>query len=124
MQQQPTADEVNSRTAECQHQLSEQNQPDEADILILDTDIYYGLRKEWQGKLQETTDNQAQDDLPEILAVFLHMPKKKPKRPLLFDGLIALHLICKECRSSFQKHCNALVFAIRFRAYPMLLELI
>ena len=92
-------------------------------ILVLDTDIYDGLSKEWQDKLQETSDYQAQDNLSEILAVFLYIPKEKAKRSFFFDVLFALHLIGKECRSSFQEHSNALVLTIRFCAYPMLLEL-
>ncbi|CUP22558.1 Uncharacterised protein [Segatella copri] len=92
--------------------------------MVLDTDIYDGLSKEWQDKLQETSDYQAQDNLSEILAVFLYIPKEKAKRSFFFDVLFALHLIGKECRSSFQEHSNALVFTIGVRAYPMLLELL
>ena len=81
MQQQPTADEVNSRTAECQHQLSEQNQPDEADILILDTDIYDRLSEERQDELQKAAHDHSQHDLSEISLVFPDIAKEKPERP-------------------------------------------
>ena len=124
VKQQPSAYKVDCRSADGKHQLSQEYKPNKSDVLVLDADIHDGLSKEGQDKLQETSDDQAQDDLSEILAIFLHIPKKKSERPLFFDILFALHLICKECRSSFQEHSNALILAIRFRAYPMLLELI
>ena len=124
MKQQPSADKVYCRSADCKHQLSQQNKPNKANILILDADIHDGLGKEWQNKLQEAPDYQTQDDLPEMLAVFLYIPKEKAERPLLFDVLFTLHLISKESRSGFQEHSNALVFTIGVRTYPMLLELL
>lgn len=123
MKQQPSADKVYCRSADCKHQLSQQNKPNKANILILDADIHDGLGKEWQNKLQEAPDYQTQDDLSEILALFLHIPKEKAEIPLLFDVLFTLHLISKERRSSFQEHSNALVLTIGVRAYPMLFEL-
>ena len=124
VKQQPPADKVDSRSADGKHQLSQQNEPDKTDVVVLDTDIHDGLGKERQDKLQEATDNQAQDDLPEVLAVFLHIPKEKAERPLLFDILFALHLIGKESRRCFQEHGDALILAIGVCAYPMLFELI
>ena len=44
--------------------------------------------------LQETSNYQAQDNLPEVLTVFFHISKEKSKRSLLF----ALHLISAETR--------------------------
>ena len=55
--------------------------------MILDTNIHNGLSEEWQDKLQEASDYQAQDDLPEILTIFLHKSKEKAERPLLFDSI-------------------------------------
>ena len=124
MKQQPSADKVYCRSADCKHQLPQEYQPNKTYILVLDTDIHDRLGKEWQDKLQEASDYQTQDNLSEILAIFPHISKEKAERPLLFDVLFVLHLIGKESRSGFQEHGNALVLAIRFRAYPMLLELI
>ncbi len=54
MQQQPSADEVDGRTAEGKHQLTEQYQPNEAKVLVLDAHVDDGLREEWQDELQQT----------------------------------------------------------------------
>ena len=124
MQQQPSANEINSSTTDGKHQLPQQDKPHETNVLVLDADIHDRLGKEWQDKLQEASDYQAQDDLSEILAVFLHIPKEKAERPLFFDFLFTLHLISKERRSGFQEHSNALVLTIGVRAYPMLFELV
>ena len=74
-------------------------------------------------QLQETSNYQAQDDLSEVLAIFLHIPEEKAERLLLFDVLFAIHLIREESRGCFQEHGYTFVLAIRFRAYPMSLEL-
>ena len=124
MKQQPSADKVYCRSADCKHQLPQQDKPNKANVLVLDADIHDGLSEERQDKLQEAPDYQAQDDLSEVLAIFLHITKEKAERPLLFDVLFVLHLIGKESRSGFQEHGNTLVLAIRFRAYTMLLELL
>lgn len=124
MKQQPSADKVYCRSADCKHQLPQQDKPNKANVLVLDADIHDGLSEERQDKLQEAPDYQAQDDLSEVLAIFLHITKEKAERPLLFDVFFVLHLIGKESRSGFQEHGNTLVLAIRFRAYPMLLELL
>lgn len=47
MQQQPTADKVDGSTANREHQLSQEYQPDKADILILDAYIHNRLCEEW-----------------------------------------------------------------------------
>jgi len=124
VKQQPSADKVYCRPADCKHQLPQEYQPNKTYILVLDTDIHDRLGKEWQDKLQEASDYQTQDDLSEILAVFLHIPKEKAERPLFFDFLFTLHLISKERWSGFQEHSNALVLTIGVRAYPMLFELV
>lgn len=123
MKQQPSADKVDCRSADGKHQLPQQYKPNKANILIFDAYIYDGLGKEWQNKLQETSDYQAQDDLSEILAIFLHITKEKSEGTLFLDVLFTLHLIGKECRGGFQEHSNSLVLAIGTCAYPMLLEL-
>ena len=55
MQQQPSADKVDSGATDGKHQLPKQDKPDETYVLVLDTDVDNGLSKKWQGKLQETT---------------------------------------------------------------------
>ena len=122
MKQQPSADKVDCRSADSEHQLSQQDKPNKADVLVLDADIYNGLGKEWQDKLQEASDYQTQDNLSEVLTVFPHIPKEKTERPLLFDVLFTLHLVSIEGWSGFQEHGNALVLIIGFCAYPMLLK--
>ena len=89
MKQQPSADKVYCRSADCKHQLSQQNKPNKANILILDADIHDGLSEERQDKLQEAPDYQAQDDLPEVLAIFLHIPKEKAET---YSGLSPRYL--------------------------------
>ena len=59
MQQQPTADEVNGRAAEGEHQLAEQYQPNEAKVLVLDAHIDDGLGEKRQDELQEAAHNHA-----------------------------------------------------------------
>lgn len=59
MQQQPSANEINSSTTDGKHQLPQQDKPHETNVLVLDADIHYGLCEEWQDKLQKTTNNQA-----------------------------------------------------------------
>ena len=58
MKQKPSADKVDCRSADSEHQLSQQDKPNKADVLVLDADIYNGLGKEWQDKLQEAPDYQ------------------------------------------------------------------
>ena len=84
MKQQPPADKVDCRSADGKHQLSQQYKPNKTNILVLDTNIHDGLSEERQDKLQETSDYQAQDNLSEILAVFLYIPKEKAERPPFF----------------------------------------
>ena len=57
--------------------------------------------------LQEASNYQAQDNLPEVLAVFFHISKEKSKRSLLFDVLFALHLISAETRPQSDFGSNA-----------------
>ena len=57
--------------------------------------------------LQEASNYQAQDNLPEVLAVFFHISKEKSKRSLLFDVLFALHLISAETRPQSDFDSNA-----------------
>jgi len=92
--------------------------------LVLDTDIHDGLGKERQHQLQGAARKQSQDYPEECLAVFLEISEKELEGTLLLVVFLALHLIGKECRGGFQEHSYSLVLAIRFRAYPMLLELI
>lgn len=79
VKQQPSAYKVDCRSADGKHQLSQEYKPNKSDVLVLDADIHDGLSKEGQDKLQETSDDQAQDDLSEILAIFLHIPKRNLK---------------------------------------------
>lgn len=53
--------------------------------------------------LQEAAKYQAQDNSPEVLAVFFHISKEKSKRSLLF----ALHLISVETRPQSDFGSNA-----------------
>ena len=57
--------------------------------------------------LQEASNYQAQDNLPEVLAVFFHISKEKSKSSLLFDILFALHLISAETRPQSDFGSNA-----------------
>lgn len=57
--------------------------------------------------LQEASNYQAQDNLPEVLAVFFHISKEKSKRSLLFYVLFALHLISVETRPQSDFGSNA-----------------
>ena len=52
VEQQPSSDEVYRRTAESQHQLSKQDQPDEAYILISDANVDNRLGEERQDELR------------------------------------------------------------------------
>ena len=73
MQQYPPSDKVDSGTTNGQHQLSYQYQVDEVQVLLLDTYIYNGLCQEGEDQLQQTSHQCAENDLPEITAVSLHV---------------------------------------------------
>ena len=62
--------------------------------------------------MQETSNKQAQDDLSEILAVFLHISKEEAERPFLFDVLFLQNFISEESWGRFQEHDDALVLII------------
>lgn len=76
MQQQPSADKVDSGATDGKHQLPKQDKPDETYVLVLDADIHNGLGKEWKDKLRKTSDYQAQDDLSKYLRYFFTYQKK------------------------------------------------
>ncbi len=59
MQQQPPVYEVDGRAAEGEHQLTEQYQPDEADVLVFDAHVDDGLGEERQDELQEAAHDHA-----------------------------------------------------------------
>ena len=125
MQQQPAADEVNSRTAERQRQLAEQDQPDEADILILDAYIHNGLREERQDELQKAAHDHSQHNLSEISLVFPDIAKEKPERTgILFFFTFSVPIQRKERRRCFKEHGNAFVITIAARTYPVTFKLI
>ncbi len=125
MQQQPPADEVDGRTAEGKHQLTEQYQPDKADVPVLDAHVDDGLREEWQDELQQTAHDHAQYDLSEIAFVLLHIAEEETERPwiLILFTLIVL-LVGIESWCGLQKHRYTLLFPVRPRADPMTLELL
>ena len=125
MQQQPPADEVDGRTAEGEHQLTEQYQPDEADVPVLDAHVDDGLGEERQDELQQAANDHAQDDLSEIASVLLHIAEEEAKRPqILFLFTLTVLLVGIECRCRFQEHRYTLLFPVRPRADPMILELL
>lgn len=125
MQQQPAADEIDGSTAERQHQLAKQNQPDEAYILILDAYIHDGLREEWQDELQQAADDHSQHDLSEISLVFPDIAKEKPERTgIALSFVFPLLLVRVERRCWFKEHRDALVLTITSCAYPMTFKLV
>ena len=75
MQQKPAADEVDDRATKGEHQLPEQYQPNEADILILDAHVDDGLSEKWQDELQQTAHYHAQYNLHKIASVLSHIAK-------------------------------------------------
>ena len=81
MQQQPPADKVDGHTAEGEHQLSEQYQPDEAYVLVLDAHVDDGLREERQDELLQTAHDKPKYYLSEIALVLLHIAEEKTERP-------------------------------------------
>ena len=87
MQQEPTADKVDGSTANGKRQLSKKYQPDKTNILVFDAHIYDRLGEERQNKLQQTSHEQPQDNLPEVLAVLLDIAKEEPERAFLFREL-------------------------------------
>jgi hypothetical protein len=121
VQQQPAADEIDGRTAHREHQLSQEYQPDKADVLVLDAHVHDALREERKDELQQAAHEQAQDDLPEVTAVLLDVTKEKLERAFL-PGLSVCLLFIKR-RGRFQKHGYSLRLTARLCAYPVLLEL-
>jgi len=75
VQQKPAADEVGDRAAKGEHQLPEQYQPNEADILVLDAHVNDRLSEKWQDELQQTAHYHAQYNLHEIASVLSHIAK-------------------------------------------------
>ena len=124
MQQQPPADEVDGRTAEGEHQLTEQYQPDKAKVLVLDAHVDDGLREERKDELQQTAHDKPKYYLSEIALVLLHIAEEETERPwILILFTLAVLLVGIECRCRFQKHRYALLFPVRPRADPVTLEL-
>ena len=125
MQQQPPADEVDGRAAEGEHQLTEQYQPDEANILVLDAHVDDGLREERQDELQQAADDHSQHDLSEISLVFPDIAKEKPERTgIALSFVFPLLLVRVERRCWFKEHRDALVLTITSCAYPMTFKLV
>ena len=75
MQQQPTADKIDGSSANGEHQLSQENQPNKADVLVFNAHVHDGLCEERKNKLQQATHEQAQDNLPEVFAILLDVAK-------------------------------------------------
>ena len=120
VQQQPAADKIDGGTAHSEHQLSQEYQPDKADVLVLDAHVHDALREERKDELQQAAHEQAQDDLSEVTAVLLNITKEKLERAFL-PGLSVCLLFIKR-RGRFQKHGYSLRLTARLCAYPVLLE--
>jgi len=77
--------EVNRRTADGQHQLPQQYQPDYADAPLLYADIDDSLSEEWQHQLEYAANEQPEDYLGEVIAVLLNVSHEERERsPVLF----------------------------------------
>ena len=59
VQQQPAADEIDGRTAHREHQLSQEYQPDKADVLVPDAHVHDALREERKDELQQAAHEPA-----------------------------------------------------------------
>ena len=126
MQQQPAADKVDGRTAEGQHQLAEQYQPDEAEILVLDAHVYDGLCEEWQHELQQAAHRKAENHLPKIAFVFPDVAKEEAERPWILFAILAVAFCLGRVEGGrgLKQHGYPLVLPTRPRAYPMVPEFI
>ena len=124
MQQQPPADEVDGRTAEGEHQLTEQYQPDKAKVLVLDAHVDDGLREERQDELQQTAHDKPKYYLSEKAPVLLNIAEEKTERPwILILFTLTILLVGIETGRGLQKHRYAFFLSIRTRADPVTLEL-
>ena len=125
MQQQPPADKVDGHTAEGEHQLSEQYQPDEAYVLVLDAHVDDGLREERQDELQQTAHDKPKYYLSEIALVLLHIAEEKTERPwILILFTLTVFLVGIETGRGLQKHCYAFFLTIRPCVDPVAFELL
>ena len=82
-EQQPAAYEVGGRAPRHYHQLTEQHEPDEADVLVPYAHVHYCLRQERHHQLQQASEREAEEDVEEIFPVLLQVTEKEAERAFL-----------------------------------------
>ena len=119
VQQDPPLDEVEGGLAGHQRQLPQQDQPDEAQVLVVDAQVDDGLRQEREKQLEEAADGKPQEDLPEIVPVTLEVAEQEGEgTPLRLPG----HPFAEEGRGRLSEHGDPLVLAPRAGLDPSRLE--
>ena len=122
MQQQAASDEVGDGSAEDYHQLAEQYEPYETDVLEADTGVDHRLGQEGNHKLQTAHQQQTEYNLQQIGAESPHASEQKPERAFLlgvrlFAGFFA------ELLGRLEKESDALGLTFGLGGEPMLLKL-
>lgn len=121
VQQYPSPDKVDGSTADGQHQLPDEYQVDETDVLLMNAHIHDGLGEEGKNQLQQAPHQCPEDDLPEVSSVLLHVAEEETERTFLSS---LLPLLFVELLSRLQKEGDSFFFPLRTGAHPMLCKLL
>lgn len=119
MQQDFTADKVNCRPAEKQHQLGNKDEPYKTDVFSLYSCIDDGLRKEREYQLQDAPDKQPQNQLREKTFVFQQVFPKEFQAILRRNG-ITLFFVKRS--GGFKQQGYTFFFAVGLCTNPILAE--
>src|SRR5512136_2652297 len=118
MQHDPAPNKLHGGLADEQDQLSDQDQGDKAQILIVDTDIYDGLGKKRKDKLQQAGDQNAQGKLNQVSAVWFQIGNQVPE--IVFPDRFIIHRV--KIGARFQEQSDTLFFTLFLGTDPSLKE--
>ena len=121
MQQDPAPDELHRELGADDHQLGDQDERNETEVIVADTGIHQALRQEGQDQLQQADRHHPQHQLDHLTAVRVEVTEKVADPPAAGPLLLAQR---PEIRTRLQQQGRVGILAVHPGAEPAAGELL
>ena len=121
VQQDPAPDELHRELGADDHQLGDQDERNETEVIVADTGVHQALRQEGQDQLQQADRHHSQHQLDHLTAVRVEVTEKVADPPAAGPLLLAQR---PEVRTRLQQQGRAGILAVHPGAEPAAGELL